>query len=66
MDCVILVDNSNIFIEQKCSAKRKGLYPASAGEKQPTDISWRIDFENLLTQLANGLRTVAPYERRFL
>ena len=58
MDCVILVDNSNIFIEgQKCSAKRKGMFPAVAGDKQPTDISWRIDFDHLLTQLADG-RTI--------
>lgn len=58
MDCVILVDNSNIFIEgQKCSAKRKGIVATSTGEKQQTDISWRIDFDKLLAQLADG-RTI--------
>jgi uncharacterized LabA/DUF88 family protein len=55
MDCVILVDNSNIFIEgQKCSAIRKGMTRASFVEKQPIDVSWRIYFEKLLSQLADG------------
>jgi uncharacterized LabA/DUF88 family protein len=58
MDCVILIDNSNLYIEgQKCSAKRKGMLPEKAGDKQPMDISWRIEFSRLLTQLANG-RTI--------
>lgn len=48
MECVILVDNSNVYISgQKTSATRKGL--ASDG-----DMSWRIDFEKLLAHLANG------------
>jgi uncharacterized LabA/DUF88 family protein len=55
MECVILVDNSNLFIEgQKASAVRKGITPASLGDRQPSDISWRIDFGRLLQQLANG------------
>jgi uncharacterized LabA/DUF88 family protein len=55
MDCVILVDNSNIFIEgQKCSAKRKGMLPTPIEKKQPSDVSWRVDFEKLLTVLADG------------
>ena len=55
MDCVILVDNSNIYIEgQKCSAIRKGMVPRFAGDRQPQDISWRIDFAHLLGQLADG------------
>ena len=58
MECVILLDNSNIFIEgQKASAKRKGVTPSFAGEKQQSDHSWRIDFDKLLTQLADG-RTI--------
>jgi uncharacterized LabA/DUF88 family protein len=58
MDCVILVDNSNLFIEgQKASALRKGHLPANPGDRQPSDISWRIDFGRLLQQLANG-RTI--------
>lgn len=53
--CVILVDNSNIFIEgQKASAVRKGELPAAPGDRQPSDISWRIDFSRLLTRLADG------------
>src|SRR5262245_33307504 len=55
MECVILVDNSNLFIEgQKASAVRKGILPVNLGDRQPTDISWRIDFGRLLQQLANG------------
>jgi uncharacterized LabA/DUF88 family protein len=55
MDCLILVDNSNIFLEgQKCSAVRKGMLPANIGDRQPMDLSWRIDFARLLTQLADG------------
>jgi uncharacterized LabA/DUF88 family protein len=63
VDCVVLVDNSNIFFEgQKCSAQRKGMFPRAVGEKQPVDISWRIDFMKLLAQLAEG-RTI---QRAFL
>ena len=53
MDCVILVDNSNIYIEgQKCSATRKGMGPVDG--RPPIDYSWRIDFTRLLTHLADG------------
>jgi uncharacterized LabA/DUF88 family protein len=46
-ECLILVDNSNIFIEgKKFSAKKKGL------DKE--DWSWRIDFGALLKHVANG------------
>ncbi|WP_025090301.1 NYN domain-containing protein [Brucella intermedia] len=55
MVCVILVDNSNIFIEgQKASAVRRGQHPAVGGGKQPSDPSWRIDFSRLLSHLAEG------------
>jgi hypothetical protein len=48
MDCVILVDNSNLFIEgQKVSALRKGVRPAPGTDRQPADVSWRINFEQL-------------------
>ena len=62
-DCVILVDNSNIFIEgQKASAVRKGEFPMSPGQKKPQDPSWRIDFKPLLTYLADG----RPIHKAFL
>jgi uncharacterized LabA/DUF88 family protein len=52
---VIMVDNSNIFIEgQKFSAKDKGLTRASLTDRDPVDPSWRIDFGNLLKAIANG------------
>jgi len=54
-ECLILVDNSNVFIEgQKYSAKRKGVAKATAADKDPCDPSWRINFGNLLFYLANG------------
>jgi uncharacterized LabA/DUF88 family protein len=50
--CVIVVDNSNIFIEgQKYSATAKGQQDQS---RSVCDPSWRIDFGNLLTRLAEG------------
>ena len=50
--CVIVVDNSNIFIEgQKHSAKAKGQQNA---ERSVCDPSWRIDFGGLLQRLAEG------------
>ena len=47
-ECLILVDNSNIFIGgQEFSARRKKLAYAQ-------DYSWRIDFGALLREVANG------------
>jgi hypothetical protein len=58
MDCVVLVDNSNLYIEgQKCSAKRRGMVQEKPGDRQPMDVSWRIDFSRLLAELASG-RTI--------
>ena len=51
-ECLILVDNSNIFIEgQKFSAKRQ-----NSSLKQ--DYAWRIDFGALLSEVANGHRII--------
>lgn len=53
--CVILVDNSNIFIEgQKHAARQKGIGMDPVTGKQPADPSWRIDFAGLLTALAGS------------
>ena len=53
--CLILVDNSNIYIEgAKYSAKRKGVQKTTLDERDPQDPSWRIDFGRLLGYLANG------------
>ncbi|MBE2269885.1 MAG: NYN domain-containing protein [Anaerolinea sp.] len=53
--CVILVDNSNIFIEgQKFSARQKGVFKSSPTDKSPQDPAWRINFEQLILSLANG------------
>jgi hypothetical protein len=57
-ECVILVDNSNLFIEgQKVSAWQKGQRETGPNDRQPNDVSWRIDFANLLKELADG-RTI--------
>ncbi len=51
-ECLILVDNSNIFIEgQKFSARRNQLAFAQ-------DYAWRIDFGALLREVANGHRII--------
>lgn len=51
-DCVIIVDNSNIWIEgKKLSAKIKGL-PSTLSGQEPSDQSWRIDFGKLLEFVA--------------
>lgn len=53
--CVVLVDNSNVFIEgRKFSAKIKGIGKANPTDKDPQDPSWRVNFTNLLNSLANG------------
>ena len=52
-ECVIIVDNSNIWIEgMKYSASLKGL--RSIGGKDPCDFKWRIEFGNLLNKVAGG------------
>jgi uncharacterized LabA/DUF88 family protein len=52
-ECLILVDNSNIFIEgKKFAAKRKGLEKAE-------DWTWRIDFGALLKQVANDHKIIS-------
>ncbi|MBD3350435.1 MAG: NYN domain-containing protein [Candidatus Lokiarchaeota archaeon] len=52
---VIIVDNSNIFIEgQKYSAKVKGAARHEGDMHDPQDPSWRIDFGKLLELVANG------------
>ena len=54
-ECVILVDNSNIYIEGiKYSARLKGVPKSSIDSKDPQDPSWRIDFGRLLNYLAGG------------
>lgn len=52
-DCVIIVDNSNIWIEgMKYSAHVKGL--TSIEGREPCDPKWRIDFGKLLNKVADG------------
>jgi uncharacterized LabA/DUF88 family protein len=56
-NCVILVDNSNIFIEgQKFSARKKGMFKTHPADRDPCDPSWRIDFGNLIDHLASRRR----------
>jgi uncharacterized LabA/DUF88 family protein len=52
VDCIIVVDNSNVFIEgRKLAAARKGVHPANPADRHPVDPSWRIDFSTLLLEL---------------
>ena len=51
-ECLILVDNSNVWIEgMKFSARKKGL-------QDEQDWSWRIDFGALLKVVANGHKII--------
>ena len=53
--CVVLVDNSNVFIEgQKYSARIKGVTSLTPTGRYPRDPSWRINFGGLLRYLAAG------------
>ncbi len=54
-ESVIVVDNSNIFIEgQKYSARSKGVSKNNPLDRDPNDPSWRINFAELLSRLADG------------
>jgi uncharacterized LabA/DUF88 family protein len=54
-EVVIVIDNSNVFIEgQKYSAKVKGLVRSDGDDRVPQDVTWRIDFGRLITAIANG------------
>src|ERR1017187_4912342 len=54
-DCIILVDNSNVFIEgQKQAARLKGISRDPITGRDPADPSWRINFGGLITELAAG------------
>jgi len=59
--CVILVDNSNVFIGgRKLAARRKGVHSDNDGghaDDAPVDPSWRLDYDPLLEFLADG-RTI--------
>jgi hypothetical protein len=58
-ECIILVDNSNVFIEGgKLSAKLKGVVRQPGDKHDPCDPSWRIDFGLLLREVAEGQRII--------
>ncbi|MDR2049974.1 MAG: NYN domain-containing protein [Treponema sp.] len=58
-ECLILVDNSNVFIEgRKFAARQKGLVKKPMDQYDPVDWSWRIDFGSLLRQVANGHKII--------
>lgn len=53
-ECVIIVDNSNIWIEgMKYSASQQGI--VSTNGKDPCDFSWRVDFGKLLSKVSQGM-----------
>ena len=50
--CVVLVDNSNLFIGgRQLSAERKGMQ--RKGDLPPIDPDWRMDYDHLLARLAD-------------
>jgi hypothetical protein len=54
-DCLIIVDNSNVWIEgQKLAAKKKGVIKENSEDKDICDPSWRIDFGKLLSEVSEG------------
>ena len=54
-ECVILVDNTNLFIGgQQLSALRKGVKRHHGDHHDPSDPSWRLDFHALYSCLADG------------
>ena len=58
--CLILVDNSNVFIEgAKYSARRKGVQRSQQDNRDPQDPSWRMDFGKLLEYLAESRQVLA-------
>lgn len=53
--CLIMLDNSNVFIEgKKLSASKKGVRRAAEATRDPQDPSWRVDFGALLNFMADG------------
>jgi uncharacterized LabA/DUF88 family protein len=57
---LILVDNSNVFIEgRKYSARRKGVHRQLSDDRDPQDPSWRLDFGKRLEFLAEGRQIIA-------
>jgi hypothetical protein len=58
-ECLILVDNPNVFIEgRKFSARNKRMMKKTFDQYDPVDWSWRIDFGSLLKQVANGYKII--------
>ena len=56
--CLILVDNTNIYIGgQRHSAGRKGVN-GHDGRHEARDPSWRLDFASLRTELAAGREVI--------
>ena len=52
-ECVIIVDNSNIWIEgMKYSASLQGI--VSTNGMEPCDYEWRVDFGKLLSKVSQG------------
>lgn len=53
--CLILVDNSNIFIGgQQHSAQQRGIVREEVPGRPPRDSSWRLNFPGLFEVLADG------------
>ena len=59
--CVLLVDNTNLFIGgQQLAAKQKGMR-RRGHHRAPIDRSWRLDFDGLRACLARGRKVHAAF-----
>ena len=58
-ECLILVDNSNVWIEgMKFAARKQGILRGPMDDRDPQDWNWRIDFGSLLREVANGHKII--------
>lgn len=61
-DCLILVDNSNVWISgMQHSASKKGIVQPGPKGEIPIDPLWRVSFGNLLNTIKNGHDVIGSY-----
>ena len=59
-ECIVIIDNSNVWIEgMKLSALKEGIKSSPIEEKEPCDYSWRLSFGNLLNKVSEGKKVVS-------
>ena len=59
-ECVVIIDNSNVWIEgMKLSAQLEGIKSSPIEGKEPCDYSWRLSFGKLLAKVSEGKKVVS-------